>query len=121
MLPGTSIEQFNAFVRVVLNGPFALPECSTLVSAIYDISINQELQIPVAIEIEHCVNVVNEQVASKMAFATAEEGKYIFSKIKGGNFTQSCFGSIEINKSCLIAVLYFQNQNEHSLVHSVSM
>ena len=58
-------------VSTIFSGPFNFPEGYTLVSAVYNVVMPDGVQKPFKIELEHCINVSNESVASKMCFALA--------------------------------------------------
>uniref|UniRef100_A0A1X7TGQ1 Caspase family p20 domain-containing protein n=1 Tax=Amphimedon queenslandica TaxID=400682 RepID=A0A1X7TGQ1_AMPQE len=97
-------------VSTILSGPFNLPEGSVLVSAVYDILIDKSLKDPVNIDIEHCVDVLDESVTEKMSFAIATAGlttkAFEVEYIPGGTFTRgSAYGSITVKESCLLCVL----------------
>ena len=105
-------EAVSVTVSTILSGPFNLPDGAVLVSAVYDILIHKSLKDPVTIDIDiqHCVDVLNESVMGKMSFAIAKADlttkAYKVQCITGGTFTSgSVYGSITVSDSCLLCVV----------------
>ena len=103
-------EKFPVTVSTILSGPFNLPEGAVLVSAVYDILIDKSLKDPVTIDIQHCVDVLDESVIGKMSFAVAKADlttkAFVVQCIPGGTFTRgSAYGSIAVKESCLLCVV----------------
>uniref|UniRef100_A0A1X7SIG5 Uncharacterized protein n=1 Tax=Amphimedon queenslandica TaxID=400682 RepID=A0A1X7SIG5_AMPQE len=112
-VPALTQEQLTINVRTIFCGPFTLPDGCTIVSAIYDITLPEELppDFNATIKLEHCVDLNDDITASKMCFATAavdlEKKVFAFNCIDGGTFPiEETYASLEISKSCLICVLY---------------
>ena len=59
-------------VKVILRGQFSLPEDSELVSAIYWISCSEVLLKEVAINIQHCAVISNEEETTNLKFVVAD-------------------------------------------------
>ena len=98
-------------VSTIFSGPFIFPEGYTLVSAVYDVVMPDGVQKPTIIELEHCINVSDESVASKMCFALAiinlEKKVFEFTQVDDGIFHPGeKFGSISQDKSCYLCILY---------------
>ena len=108
--PSASQDKPAATVSTILSGPFNLPDGAVLVSAVYDIMIDKSLRESITVEIEHCVDVLDESIAGKMSFATAKADlktkSFKICRINGGTFPKSStYGSIKLKKSCLLCVL----------------
>ena len=112
ILPSTAPRNKPAVtVSTILSGPFDMPDGAVLVSAVYDIMIDKSLKESITVEIEHCVDVLDESIARKMSFATTAKASltkksFEICLINGGTFPKSStYGSIEVKKSCLLCVL----------------
>ena len=86
-------------VKAILSGEFEFPEDCQLVSALYAISVSRKLDKPVSVEIEHCVELKNEQDCKYMRFGIAmcdqEALPYTFETLDDGTFIpQSKFGKV---------------------------
>ena len=97
-------------VSTILSGPFNVPDGAVLVSAVYDIMIDENFKGSVTIEIEHCVDVLDESIAGKMFFAIARadltKKSFEICPIDGGTFPKSStYGSIKLKENCLLCVL----------------
>ena len=106
----TPQEKSPVTVSTILSGPFTLPEGAVLVSAVYDILIDKSLKDPVTIDIQHCVDVLDESVIGKISFAIAKadltKKAFVVQRISGGTFTSgSAYGSITVKESCLLCVV----------------
>ena len=71
---------------------------------------SKSLKDPVAIDIQHCVDVLDESVTGKMSFAIAKADlttkAFEVHCITGGTFTRgSAYGSITVKESCLLCVV----------------
>ncbi|XP_019856616.1 PREDICTED: uncharacterized protein LOC109585108 isoform X2 [Amphimedon queenslandica] len=103
-------EAASVTVSTILSGAFNLPKGAVLVSAVYDILIDKSLKDPVTIDIEHCVDVLDESVIGKLSFAIAKadvtKKAFEVQCITGGTFTRdSAYGSITVKESCLLCVV----------------
>ena len=108
--PSASQDKPAATVSTILSGPFNLPDGEVLLSAVYDIMIDDNFKKSITVEIEHCVDVLDESIAGKMSFATAKadlKTKFFeICRIDGGTFPKSStYGSIKLKESCLLCVL----------------
>ena len=97
-------------VSTILSGPFNVPDGAVLVSVVYDIMIDENFKKLITVEIEHCVDVLDESTAGKMFFATAKadltEKSFEICTIDDGIFPlSSTYGSIKLKESCLLCVL----------------
>ena len=97
-------------VSTILSGPFNVPDGAVLVSAVYDIMIDENFKKSITVEIEHCVDVLDESIAGKMSFAIAKadltKKSFEICRIDGGTFpNNSTYGSIKLKESCLLCVL----------------
>ncbi|XP_019857049.1 PREDICTED: uncharacterized protein LOC109585407 [Amphimedon queenslandica] len=111
-VPLTTKDESSIIVRTIFSGPFKLPEGYTLVSAIYDVTIEKELKEPVTIYLQHCVRVNNQLLQKKMHFARAtinfEAKMFDFEVVEDGTFlTGENRGSLKImpKKDCLNYIL----------------
>ena len=101
----------NLTVRTVFSGGFILPEGATLVSAVYDITVEErKLKKPIRFEIQHCMDIDSIEVASKMYFAAGESNfekkTFEFRAIEGGEFTGgTSFGSIFLTEGCILCII----------------
>ena len=111
ILPPTAPQDKPAVtVSTILSGPFNLPDGAVLVSAVYDIMIDENFKESITVEIEHCVDVLDESVTGEMFFATAKadltKKSFEICPIDGGTFPlSSTYGSIKVKESCLLCVL----------------
>ena len=102
-----SDEECEVSVRTIFGGQFKLPPGTTLASALYDITIKGNLQEPINICIQHCVD---SKYLSQLSFAIVEldlENKlFDIKKIDDGKFAigaNEC--SIELKESCFLCIL----------------
>ena len=97
-------------VKAIIAGEFEFPEGTELVSALYAISASRQLDIPVVIEVEHCVQLENEEDCKYMCFGIAEfqqkNPPYTFRIIETGIFSpRSKFGKIQRASFSIAAIL----------------
>ena len=82
-----------------------------LVSGIYWVDFKGKFAHPITLEIEHCVNFDQPSQFSSLSFVsmkppTQEAMDYQLQSFPGGVFPQgSCYGSIQLSQSSLIAVV----------------
>ena len=70
-----------------MGGKFRFPEGTELVSAVYAVTFTNTLSDTVEIEIQHCVNLVNEEQGKHLSFvSTAKHDQLKFEFVKGGMF-----------------------------------
>ena len=68
---------------------YVIPEECDLVSALYDISADQQLPVAVTVEIEHCVPIENDSEVSTLGMThiiARNTPPYVFSEINEGSF-----------------------------------
>ena len=108
----SSIQTFDIAVVPIAEGDFVISADYEPVSAVYAIGVSCELQKPLQIDIQHCVE------ESHCAFATAEHDDitppYHFDPILGGSFsTGSVYGTIECSRFALFSILC-EGLNSHT-------
>ena len=90
---------------------FKIPENMELVSGIYLVDFQGKFVNPITIEIEHCVSLDQPSQFSSLSFIsteppTQEAMTYQLQSFPGGLFPQdSCYGSIQLSQSSLMAVV----------------
>lgn len=98
-------------IRALSSGPFKLPAGATIVSAVYDVSIGEEMAgQPLEIDLDHCVDSNNQStLLRRMSFAVGKldyaNRCYTFELMKGGSFTNK-MGLISVEESCQICIVY---------------
>uniref|UniRef100_A0A1X7VPM7 AIG1-type G domain-containing protein n=1 Tax=Amphimedon queenslandica TaxID=400682 RepID=A0A1X7VPM7_AMPQE len=124
-VPALTEEQLTINVRTIFCGPFTLPDGCTIVSAIYDIALPEELppDFYTTIKLEHCVDLNDDITPGKMCFATAtvdlEKKVFAFNCIDGGTFPiGETYASLKISNSCLICVLYKGSMRDTSVKYA---
>ena len=81
-----------------------LPTDVILVSEVFEVTTSCDLQAPITINLQHCVQVSGEDEQNCLSFARAESGtgansKYLFKECVGGTFTiGSEYGEVECEK-----------------------
>ena len=74
-------------VLALIGGNFQIPEGTELVSAIFSVSFAKEVNRPVQVEIEHCVELTSPNDADEMIFvATDTSGGEVFKAVNGAKF-----------------------------------
>ena len=93
-------------VRVSLAGQFKLPENSQLISAIYWIHTSEVFLKEVAVNIQHCADIKNEEQCSKCRFIIAKcsqkELPYTFKEKKGLFNPNTRYGTIKLKQFSLV-------------------
>ena len=87
---------------------YIIPDGYELVSALYDISADQQLPVAVTIEIEHCVPIESygKVLASNMTHIVAHSGPpYNFDKIGGSFEPESFYGKMELDHLTVIGTV----------------
>ena len=102
----SSIQTFDIAVVPIAEGDFVIDYGYEPVSAVYAIGVSCELQNPLQIEIQHCVELTEESHCKKLTFAKAENDgiipPYHLDPIPGGSFsTGSDYGTIECSQFSL--------------------
>ena len=95
-------------VKVILSGPFKLPENSQLISAVYWISSKAVFLKKVAVNIQHFAVITSEEQCSKFSFIIAKSSQkelpYTFHEREGSFNPQTQYGTIMVNQFCLLAL-----------------
>ena len=77
-------------VKALVGGKFQFPEGTELVSAVYAVAFAKKLLEPVEMEIQHCVNLTNEEQGKYLSFvSTAKTHRHHpnkFEFVEGGVF-----------------------------------
>ena len=74
-------------VLALIGGNFQIPEGTELVSAIFSVSFAKEVNQPVQVEIEHCVELTSQNDADEMIFvATDTSGGEVFKAVNEAKF-----------------------------------
>ena len=93
-------------IRVILAGQFKLPENQQLISAIYWIYTSEVFLKEVAVNIQHCADVKNEEQCSKCKFIIAKcsqkELPYTFKEKEGLFNPYTQYGTIKVKRFSLI-------------------
>ena len=90
---------------------FKVPENMELLSGIYWVDFKGKFAKPITIELEHCASVEQPSQFSSLSFVSTEPPTqvappYQLLPFPGGVFPQdSCYGSIQLSQSLLIAVV----------------
>ena len=97
-------------VKALLGGQFKFPDGSTLVSAVYAMSVTRKLLKPATLEIQHCADVQNEEHCKSLRFVVASCAQkilpYEFKEMPGGRFyPNSQFGSVDRYSFSLVAIV----------------
>ena len=103
----SSTETNEIAVTALVGGQFQLPEGTELISAVYAISVSKPLLQSVKLEIQHCADIVTQDHASYLSFATASVNQpvlpYQFELEEGGQFSPGDqYGSISMSHFCLL-------------------
>ena len=100
------LKQCEFIIRVGLSGELALPENSSLVSAVYWLHSEPrcEFSQPLTLEIQHCAT---SSQTSRLSFARCSPTSlpYKFEILEGGDFSQDAYGCIQLHSFCIIIVL----------------
>ena len=96
-------------VSALAGGDFIFPDDYQLVSAVYAVTFSHSLQHPIAIELQHCVDLQTHKHVDLMSFAVALPlpipGSYKFNPIGGRFNVGDRFGSIEASKSLCYCII----------------
>lgn len=91
------------------SGYYILPNNAELVSAVYQIGVSETLPSPVTLEVQHCVDLPNENATSAMSFVRCDlkqKSRYQLKAIEGGQFTPKTFyGKIELSHFSDIGII----------------
>ena len=102
-------ECYNISVKLVTSKEFEMPSDTKVVSGFYWIFSSLEFLKPVNVQLQHCVHIDNEQLASKLTFAIArcdqEQLPYKF-KIRNGIFLPNeNYGSLSLKSFSILSIL----------------
>ena len=96
-------------VKVILSGPFKLPENTQLISAIYWISSSKVFLKKVAVNIQHFAVITSKKQCSKFSFIFAKSSQkelpYTFHEREGSFNPQTQYGTIMVNHFCLLGMI----------------
>ena len=97
-------------VKVLVGGKFQFPEGTELVSAVYAVAFAKKLLEPVEMEIQHCVNLTNEEQGKYLSFvSTANTHRHDpnkFEFVEGGVFSPGKrYASIQRIHCCKNAIV----------------
>ena len=107
MPPGETCE---VSIAAIIGGKFDLPSGTSLVSAVYCISVSKALLQPVQLSIQHCVSLETQEHTSYLSFVTADLYQsvlpYQFKLEKGGQFyPRDQYGSIHLTKFSIKSIV----------------
>lgn len=93
-----------------MGGKFQFPEGTELVSAVYAVSIAKKLLEPVEMEIQHCVNLTNEEEGKCLSFISTAKNRrnhpHKFEFVEGGVFSPGKrYASIKRKHYCENAIV----------------
>ena len=92
------------------------------VSAVYSVRLSSPLPAPVTVEVQHCVNITDPNIASSLTFVKTNPGEDFFSPIDGGEFgVGSRYGKIQLSHFCRFGIgkLFPRNKKEIIYVSSI--
>ena len=105
--PGETCE---VSIAAIVGGKFEFPSGTSLVSAIYSISVSKALLQPVQLSIQHCVSIDTQEHTSYLSFVTADLYQpalpYQFKLEQGGQFYPGDqYGSIHLTKFSIKSIV----------------
>lgn len=109
--PSASHDNIEGTISILSNDDdcYDFPDGTTLVSAVYNISVRKPLPIPVTVKLQHCVPLDDQNVAKQLSFVTAntEQGRpYKFHLLGDGEFVPgSVHGETQLRHFSLIAII----------------
>ena len=102
------LNECRLLIKVGLSGQFALPENTSLVSAVYwlDSEPRCKFSQPLTLEVQHCVKPTH---TSTLSFIHAKCSQkllpYVFEPVEGGEFSsESSYGCVELDHFSLLGV-----------------
>ena len=103
-------------VTAILSDQFILPKDIVLVSAVYAITVSKPLLKPLVIELQHCVDLRNDDQISCLKFVWVPLlHPYRFSIIEGGTFNVgNRYGSIKRDQFCGMGIAAKISNGDHS-------
>ena len=105
--PGETCE---VSIAAIVGGKFKFPSGTSLVSAVYAISVSRDLLQPVQLSIQHCVSLDTPEHTSYLSFVTADLYQpvlpYQFKlEQKGEFYSRDQYGSIDLSEFSLKAIV----------------
>ena len=97
-------------VLALAGGKFQFPKGTELVSAVFSISFQKEINQPVGVHMEHCVAITTEWQATQLRFVATDKGHHsenvcVFYFIEGGQFQiRSKYGYMKQMHFCEIGI-----------------
>lgn len=127
--PSTSAVDIECAVSVISTDDdnYIFPESSKLVSAVYDISVDQSFPEPVTVKVQHCVPIENDQKAQAMSFVianTAQGPPYQFKRQREGRFScESFYAEIQLRHFSILAIIieWYKSLVTYPLVYSANV
>ena len=97
-------------IAAIVGGKFEFPSATSLVSAVYAISVSRTLLQPVQLSIQHCVSLETQEHISYLSFVTADLYQpvlpYQFKLEQGGEFYPGVqYGNIMLSDFSLKAIV----------------
>ena len=93
---GAVLKDTKLAVTAIVTGPFKVPKGTMLVSAVYAISVSKPLLKPITIELQHCMDLRNDDQTHCLKFVRATSESYEFNIVEGGFFNVGDrYGSIK--------------------------
>ena len=121
----THLEECKLLIKVGISGQFALPENTSLVSAVYWLDSEPRCKFSkyLTVEIQHCA--LSSQM-SRLNFAVARCSQsplpYAFKILKGGVFnSQSTYGCIQLQHFSLITLVRNILRGEENVKYRASL
>ena len=113
LIPAQIFTPVNASYEITATalwgGKFEFPENSKLVSGVYHISVSSLFQLnrPVTVQLEHCVNITDKKQAKYLSFVVAKSGPpFNFEYLAGGSFCPgSRYGTIHLKEFSYLAIV----------------
>ena len=85
---------------------FTLPDQYVPVSAVYKISLTGAPSEPIRVQMQHCVDVKDEEVSKRMSFALTSHSSTEFQLITGGEFpVEERYGYIGRKSFCCFCIV----------------
>ena len=96
----------TATVRASLSGEYELPEDTVLVSGVYGLSLDPPVERfteKVTLTLQHCAP--DDDSALTFITSTQDEPPYTFQPLPGGSFSESGYGTIDVQHFSPIGVI----------------
>ena len=119
------LEECRVLIKVGISGHFALPQNTSLVSAVYwlDSEPRCKFLLPLTLEIQHCAMASQ---TSRLSFALAKCSQkslpYTFEILDGGEFSSlSAYGCIQLQHFSFVTVLMRLIMGENNVKYCASL